>query len=122
MDSQVFDRQSALARMGGDEGLLRDMAEFFFADVGRLFDTMREGLSAKKPTDVERAAHTLKGLASNFGATRAIRSAWTVESLAHTGDLESAHKGLGEMEQAFAELRATLQSSLNLPVSESAGR
>lgn len=110
--TQVFDRQAALSRMGGDEVLLREMAEFFLADVDRLFEAVQTGLRDKKSLEVERAAHTLKGLASNFSAARAVRAAWIVESLGHSGDLSAAQKALGEFEQAFVELRQTLESSL----------
>jgi len=106
--STIYDRQAALARMGGDEQLFRDMVGFFLEDVDGLLERMRAGIKAGNGDEVERAAHTIKGLASNFDATRTVESAMRVERNGHQKDFKAAEKAAPELEEAVAELRKEL--------------
>ena len=81
---EFFDREGALGRLGGDEELFGELVQFFLEDTPGLLNLLRSGLRDNDWAPVERAAHGLKGLASNFGATRAVEAARTVERLGAT--------------------------------------
>src|SRR3974377_788677 len=81
MQPKVFDLEGALKRFDGDEELFHDMVQFFMQDVPGLLDQVRQGVRAGAADAVELSAHSLKGLAANFGAKPAIDIAYRMELL-----------------------------------------
>ena len=81
-DARDLDLAAPLARLRGDETLLLEMAGFFAEDYPALLETVREKLKAGDLAAVERAAHSLKGLAATFDAEPTIAAAADVEAAA----------------------------------------
>lgn len=107
----VFDRSAALSRMGGDEQLFREMVDYFLTDSADLRIKLRQAIDQRDGPEVERTAHVLKGLASNFGAARTQRAAFIVENLGHGGDFGGAAVALTELEEALDQLCAALRAA-----------
>ncbi|MDK9725033.1 MAG: response regulator [Sterolibacteriaceae bacterium MAG5] len=83
-----FDLEGALLRFCGDAGLLRRVVGRFRSEQAGAAAAIRAALAAGARKDAVRAAHTLKGLAGNIGATALSAAA---------GQLEQALlKGAGE--------------------------
>jgi signal transduction histidine kinase/CheY-like chemotaxis protein len=112
--SNVVDFQAALERMDGNRELLADMATFFLEDSPELMARIRQGLQNESCEEVRRASHSLKGLASNFGAGRTVQTARTIEKAAEAGDLSMAADHFPELEQCVDELTGALQQSLQV--------
>jgi CheY-like chemotaxis protein len=110
----VVDFDAALERMDGNRELLADMATFFLEDSPALVARIRAGLQNGSCEEVRRAAHSLKGLASNFGAERTVQTARTVEKAAEAGDVSQAAEYFSELEQCVNELTGALQQSLHV--------
>jgi HPt (histidine-containing phosphotransfer) domain-containing protein len=109
MSMPLFDYQGSLARMGGDEQLFGEMVGFLFADAPRWLDELRKGLDREDLPLVQRSAHTIKGLAANFGATPTVAAAARVEKLAREDrDLVAARQALPALEAALRELETAL--------------
>lgn len=115
----VVDYRSALARLGGNEQLLRDLAAFFLEDAPKILSELSTAIAAGEAAGIERAAHSLKGLAANFGAPGAVRAAGELQDAARRGELgqsETLYEPLaGEIETLAAELRSLDQ--VNPPTS-----
>jgi HPt (histidine-containing phosphotransfer) domain-containing protein len=109
MATQLFDKESALARVGDDEELLAELASLFLADYPNNLRAMQEALAGGNPELMERAAHSLKGAAANFGAEIVVREAFELERMARQGDLSHANSNLQRlcavMQQLDTELR-----------------
>ena len=60
-----MDLQGTLARFGGSRALLVRFLKKFPQDT--TFETLKEAVAAGDGATVERAAHTLKGVAANLG-------------------------------------------------------
>src|SRR5262249_41101900 len=71
-ETDVCDLEGALKRLGGDRSILMDLAKMFCEDSPALIESTAAGIGADRFTDAGRAAHNLRGLASNFGAVRLI--------------------------------------------------
>jgi two-component system, sensor histidine kinase and response regulator len=108
--SNVVDFEAALERLDGNRALLGDMAAFFLEDSPDLLVRIRQGLQNGTSDEVRRAAHSLKGLASNFGAERTVQTARAIEKSAEAGDLSRAAGRFAELEQCVDELVGALQS------------
>jgi two-component system sensor histidine kinase/response regulator len=81
-----IDLEGALGRLGGDKSLLADLIQFFFEDAYGLLVAMHKAIDEQKWEDSRRAAHSLKGLASNFGAAKAVAALQAIESCDRTGE------------------------------------
>ena len=104
----VYDHAGSLVRMGQDLRLFRDMVGFLRDDSPRWLQELRAGLQNRDDRRVRHAAHTLKGLAANFGAPRVERAARVVEQGAGQRDWPELAAETRELEQALDELLAAL--------------
>lgn len=105
----VLDKVGALERIGGDEELLGEIASLFLEEYPGLLKDAREALDAGNSAGLERAAHSLKGSVSNFGAARTVEAAFSLERQARAGDLSSGAEGLARLETQLNLLRTELQ-------------
>lgn len=112
--TEVFDYRGTLERLGGDTGLFADLVRFFLEDTGEILQRARDAAKERDTVKLSRAAHSLKGLCSNFGGREAVDLAWRIEQSAMLGDADNAP--VAELEAAVARLSDALRKQL-----ESAG-
>ena len=110
--STVFDYENSLQRMGGDQNLFREIVGLLIADAPPLLKTVRLGRQAADYAGVQLAAHTLKGLAANFGAERAVAAAADVERRAKQRDESGMEAAVAELAEALDELVAALEGEV----------
>ncbi|NNJ27455.1 PAS domain-containing hybrid sensor histidine kinase/response regulator [Alienimonas chondri] len=78
----LFDRSAALARMGGDSGLLAEVAGLFAEDAPPLCRTFDQAARSGNAEAARVAAHTLKGICATLGGERAKAAAAAAEAAA----------------------------------------
>lgn len=88
----LFDMQAALKRLGGSQQLLREMFQFFVEDSPALVDGLEQSLAKGQRDEALRAAHSLKGLASNFDALAVTRLAKQIEEHLRKGEMAQAQE------------------------------
>jgi CheY-like chemotaxis protein len=88
--NEVLDRELALARVDGDEGLLADLAKLFCEESPKLLFAVEDAVARKDAAALKRAAHSLKGSMSTFAARDATEAALRLEELASVGELADA--------------------------------
>src|SRR5688500_9619253 len=88
--SQAFDEQELLDRVDSDTEFLAEAVQMLSDDGPALVRSIRASVDAGEADRVASAAHTLKGMVSNFCAATAQASAYEVERLAKGGDLAGA--------------------------------
>jgi len=106
----VFDVALALARVEGDRELLDEIIRIFCEQCPK---TMAEIQTAIRLADVsllERAAHSLKGAASNLGASDVSQSASELEHAARSGDLLSTAGQYRQLEAGVERLLQELET------------
>lgn len=99
---------AALARVGGDEELLKEIAQIFLDENPGALDEIRAAADAGDTKALEKAAHTLKGSVSNFGAQTARDAAYRIEQMGRSGDLNSVSEALANLETAVHTLSSEL--------------
>jgi two-component system sensor histidine kinase/response regulator len=104
----AFDRAEALQRVCGNFALLRELAGLFLEDSPKWVGEIRQALRAGDAAGLRRAAHTLRGSASSFGARPSEEAAGRLEALARDGNLPAAREGFRVLEGALAGLRTAL--------------
>ena len=85
--ADAFDREAALARLGGDEALLRDAVQAFLEDCPRLVGQLREAVERRDAASVKSAAHAIKGTVAIFSAHPTHEAAARLERLGDQGQL-----------------------------------
>lgn len=105
-----LDREVALARVGGDAELLREIAVLFVQDYPKVLDQLQDAIARGDAQTIERTAHGLKGSVSTFGARAAMEAARTLETMGRTCQLDELRQALATLELALAALRPELET------------
>ena len=87
-DVEMLDRQQLALATGGDEALIKEILAIFAAGLPELVDKIRTAAQAGDAAHLARAAHELKGSASNIGAKRLAKLASALEASARQDKLE----------------------------------
>lgn len=98
----------ALERLGGDEELLREVAQLFLEEYPALVTQIRAAVAAEDPEALQRAAHSLKGSVSNFGADNAYHAAFTLELMGRNREMAQARSGMAALEEALEYIHPAL--------------
>ncbi len=109
---RVWDLTGTMNRLAGSEELFQDIVEYYFEDSPELIERMRDGLRDQQHYTVERAAHSLRGLASSFGADRTVACAREIEQKARRGEMASLAESLAHLEQENERLLQALAPHL----------
>jgi HPt (histidine-containing phosphotransfer) domain-containing protein len=104
----VIDIDAAMKRLNHDMNLFREFIGYFDEDSPKLLATLRRAVAIGDPSKILNAAHSLKGLAANFGAERCVAIAGDLERLGKTNELAQAEDLVARLEQEVARLDAAL--------------
>jgi two-component system, sensor histidine kinase and response regulator len=106
--SQVFDEKELLDRIDNDWEFLAETVQMLSTDGRALMAEVRRALDACDAAALGRAAHTLKGMISNFCSPTTQASAFAVENIGKEGDLSSAPEAVTVLETDLDALIAAL--------------
>lgn len=106
--SAPVDWDKAVARVGGDEAVIAELAGLFLAECPGLETGMREAVDAGNAADLRRHAHTLKGSAGIFQAEAAVDAAQRLEKMGRDGDLDGAEEALSALAHELDRLKPVL--------------
>ena len=107
-----FEWDAALESVGGDEAMLRELAEMFFAECPKLVQQIREHIASADGPELRRAAHTLKGSAHVFGAGETAEAAHRLEEIGREEAFADAGEALALLEDEVARLLPALRTKI----------
>ena len=105
---ELWKPDGALRRMGGDVELLSSMVDYFLEDSPALLQELQQSIEDGNSAEAARAAHSLKGLCSNFDATEATQVIAAAEAACMAGKLNEAKQLFPTMAEKSAELSQEL--------------
>jgi HPt (histidine-containing phosphotransfer) domain-containing protein len=106
--SEVWNQAMALAHVGGDPDLLRELAGVFLTDCPHRLADVRSAVANADAAKLKLAAHTIKGAVSNFAARAAKEAAQRLETMGQHGDMRNALEALAILEMELERLRPVL--------------
>lgn len=109
-ETKNLDFGQALERVGGDDGLLREIAGIFLCECPEMLARIRGALDECNAATLERAAHNLKGSVANFGCGPVFRAARDLELAARRRDLAGAEEWWTKLNLELDSLIAELKS------------
>ncbi|MDD2337896.1 MAG: response regulator [Geobacteraceae bacterium] len=104
----VFDREQALASVEGDLGLLKEVVNIFLEEYPNTMKEIRDAIDGADSHRLNRAAHSLKGLVGNFGASAAFETALSLEMLGKENDMSGALAAYSSLIEEMERLRKAL--------------
>ncbi len=108
-DRGVWQIDVALARLGDDEELLRNMIGYFLEDAPGLREQLSAAINDQNAEEATRLTHSLKGLCANFEATNASQIAERTEAACRDNQLSVASDGLPILDRELKALSTALQ-------------
>jgi two-component system sensor histidine kinase/response regulator len=99
-----WNRSAALEMLGGDENLLNEMIEIFLADSPKLLGRLEQALLQRDQSELELAAHSLKGELMYLGVQEVTETAEKLEAAGRTGKIDGAKELLQELRSRLAVL------------------
>ncbi len=106
--SAVYDRESLLELVGGNEGLADDILRDFLEDLIEMITAIRDALEKRDATLLQREAHTLKGSSANVRVIGIERISRQIEGAAKAIDFDGVASYLGELVQESNRLQAVV--------------
>ena len=103
-----IDLQELLFRFDDDAELLRDMVAMLWESGERLLSDIAEALEARDAAALNVAAHTFKGVVSNFTTGAVYEQSLALEQMGAAGDLDTAAAKLAALRREFGALRHVL--------------
>ena len=107
----VCNLTAALERLDGDRELLSMLIGVYLEDSADLLEQLASSVDKHDAAEAERAAHSLKGLASNFDGKSAVEAALAMETAARLEDWPAVTAGLPSLVQEVPRLRQALDGS-----------
>jgi two-component system sensor histidine kinase/response regulator len=104
-----FDVPGALRRVGGDRELLVRIIDFVAEDSPEFVRRMETALRRGEYAEVERAAHSLKGLVSNLHCRAVQDKAFEVEGLAHVRDKSSIAAAIATLNELTEQMMVKIE-------------
>ncbi len=122
LQAVVFDRTVALAQVEGDQELLAELVQLFARDCPRLLAELKQAIASGEGVSVERAAHTMKGSASSFGAQQVVALAQQLEEMGRTEKVSEAAPTYALLAVEVERLNSALGVFIGKPLGQQPGR
>ena len=109
---ETIDRNQVLELTGGSVETLREVVELFVVECPKLMERIHEAITNEDSTELQRAAHTLKGSVQVFGVKRAAAAALRLETMGRDGNLDGAEKSRRALADEIEHLMLMLSDLL----------
>ena len=104
-----IDYSSALHWVDGDRSLLAELAEVFIQDCPQRISELEKAVKEGHADHIKRAAHSLKGMVSGFGAQQAKALAEEMENLGRNERVPEAKVLFGTVRREFLRVIEALR-------------
>lgn len=89
-DSKPMDQDRFFLQFDGIEDVAFQAIDAFLEALPEMLNSIEIAIEKNCNSDLERAAHTLKGALSNFYAEPSRLNAWRLEEMGHSGEIDQA--------------------------------
>lgn len=111
-DTFVLDRAAILDRLGGDEEILAMMLDMYVQDIDSNCAALAAALVSGEAAELQREAHTVKGLLATFSDQVGVEAALAIELRARAGEAASQSAAVADLQVRMREVAAVLEREL----------
>ena len=108
-NSQIWNRDAAIARLGGNEGLLNRIVEMFLAQIKEKQHALHEGVKSLDAESIRFHSHSMKGASGDVGADALREKASSIEIQAKQANLENIEEELVALDALIADTVNAMQ-------------
>lgn len=98
------DPKAISEHLAGDEELIEELGELFIATYPSVMLELKEAIEQVNYSEIERAAHTLKGMVANFFAAEIKQICFEMETMGQEKKIEGIKDKLVQAELNINEL------------------
>ncbi len=109
---EAIDREQVLELTGGSVEAMKEVVELFRTECPKLMECIRAAIANQDPTELQRAAHTLKGSVQIFGLARPAAAALRLETIGRDENLEEAEEAFSALTREIEYLMTRLTDLL----------
>ena len=117
----VFDRAGLLARLMGDEELMRMVVEGFLEEIPTEIEALRGCLASGDATGALRGVHTIKGASANVGGEALRAAALETERAGQAGGMNAIIARVPNLESQLARLSEAMRNFAGLEGADPGG-
>jgi HPt (histidine-containing phosphotransfer) domain-containing protein len=107
----IIDKAAILERLGGDEEIYAMMLEMFLNDVAGNSAALRTAAASGQAAQLQREAHTLKGLLATFSDDAGSALAYALEQQARRGQVVDGEAQVTALLARIDEVAAVLRQA-----------
>jgi HPt (histidine-containing phosphotransfer) domain-containing protein len=104
----LFDREIALERLGGDEELLTEISKLFLQECPQMLAKLQQAVQHGDAHGVMETAHSMKGSLATLGAEEGALLAMDLEMMGRNQALGGSPEALARLEEMLAALETEL--------------
>jgi two-component system, sensor histidine kinase and response regulator len=108
VDAELFDFAALRARVENDLDLFSEMIDLYMSSSPLLLKDIESAVAARDGDQINRAAHTLKGVLKNMCATTCAEAALQLETIGRSGRVEQADQSLATLKTELQRLQSVL--------------
>ncbi len=108
----IFNQQSFLERIMGDEALAKELSSLFILDMPAHIEALAAAVDGNDSHRAEQQAHKVKGSSANVGGEALSAVAFEMEKAGRAGDAEALQKLLPDLQHQFALLREAMEKAV----------
>ena len=107
----IFDREIALERLGGDQELLNEISLLFLQEYPQMLDRLRVAVQESDAHTVMEMAHSMKGSLATLGAEEGAILAMDLEMMGRNQALGGSNEALQRLEEMLSALHHELAAA-----------
>ena len=108
-EAEILDRDKILGQTGANEETLKEIVELFAVESEKLMKRIRDAITNGDASELQRAAHTLKGSIRIFGAGRPAAAALQLETMGRDKKLVDAEEAWQVLVKEIERLKPLLR-------------
>ena len=112
-EMEILDRDKIMERTGADEETLKVIVDLFNTESAKLMKRIRDAITNEDTSELQRAAHTLKGSIRIFGAERPAAAARRLEIMGREKNLADAQEAWQALVEEIQRLKPLLNDLVN---------
>lgn len=105
----VLDKPAIMERLGGDQEIFQVMVDMYLQDVGIYSGQLAAALAAGDHRQLQREAHTVKGLLATFADDPGSAMAYALEQRLKRGESEGLAAGVADLQARLAVVAEVLR-------------
>ncbi len=109
-EDQVLDQKALLDLVNGDSKALKNLIKAFVEDLGGQRSEIQRAVAMRDGRMIQRAAHSLKGAASNLTAAAVAAAAKRLEKMGRANDLAQVDEAYAALEKEIKRLTTALSA------------